>query len=1492
MAAVQNNSIAYSGLTLYASPNVGATAFQELNFGITGAEYILILNDGTTTVSVINTSSGTPTDFLYLRPTDTLGSTLGDRFITTNSSGNGILTFNVLKGSNTNFMLYYSPSQITHDNNDHTIDLALGVTLSPQPNGLLSVNTQVIQPQDKTSSIINLSGIKYDGFNVPDGSSAGIVVYQQLQGENIDAYDRGLTYSAGSKVINSTQYQTTIPGSTANIADNFLYFSIKTDSPTSEYPLDISGVTSNDWLRAMIPSGSSTGSTFPYNVGDVLTSINSYTPYSIGDVVRVSTDIPVLLNYNYVNNNYYAAKSSNQDQAPVSFLDQIQNNAWHELKGTSLGNPTLIDEYLPWSAVTGLTGIDKGQLIFTNDGSIDWYYSILVDGLDPSAVSAPPDDGTSTDDFLLLSGSVLPSAANPWLDGIPYLTSQCIINSVQRTYEDTALSASGGSVFGCLQPFILDNNNAFEAGPSKPWVEFNSFSGVTFNSDLFSSFEPTTNYGFGSLALNDVVYESPGSVVDANTIDSLAYQVKAGSTALPNDYPLGPTGVTSSKWQLYSSSGYSAITGTTSGDRTTIQGTTLGSITPFSNNNAFNTISGYTLAWDASLDNLYMIYYQGASGFTGPSYNFLSVSPFNLPLNNSPTIFRSSTAGVTANIYNINYNFGGVTSGQILVTDDQAGTTSIRNILKNPTSDLYYSPYFFAATGGTSIVEPGSYYQYVNPLDSDIVSGATFGIPGHVPLLQDQGITGQLVVSQYNRRQKIVLDLSQFNYFDKDRNSIFNSIDKIGNTGQIYIVSQNSGNTGTLYSGLTGIPSRGSTASITYNGPAYSVEFPDLGPTGLTSISYRMSFYDSTEQSLRTSNVIIPIQFTGILTTDEFLFANVEDNILTESNIYLKISDFDYFDENTDSIFGPSGVTSGTLSLLDGTTLGSVIGSTLYEYSLGSTYNYSISATGTFSSTGPIQTYLRFTSDGSTSYNTSYKSIIFNTTETFLGGIFQYRVTKTTLNFTLINFDYLDSSGLSIFNNQRYASNPRAGFIELCDKDGVVKESVAYVQGTSSYTFSTSGSGEFSKYFLRFNDSNANFVRSATKENFSTGIIEYTDDYADGGTAFGYTGPVDLQFPYLFSGFGGESTEIIVLGELTQPLAADQTIVMNVPKEELQRMIVYDSAWLGGQYGTGASGGGAFDGLSGSTAQTGSGFTGPNVGLFLHYVLSQVNVTYGFTGHNGTYQESDRLGGLDILFSGITLNNYQTLGNSGQTGNPWGVSGGTAGFFKDDLSPMPSNQLKKYMDDIGVPIAGASYSSESLLNFIPVEAIRSITQKGISIDRVSDIIQDVDTTMPVFVNPLRNLFEQSVAYGRANDTIEVDLADIPSAIVNRIAPNGTPINTPWTLASHIYGISFADNDTLTFYIKYSLGSARRYGIDPTVVAGLGPQWQNAPSIKLTFQGRSFDIPIGITDPQSGLIRDGGTGIGSDQDSEFADSNVDYTLGIQLIASPNKSNFDY
>jgi hypothetical protein len=88
-----------------------------------------------------------------------------------------------------------------------------------------------------------------------------------------------------------------------------------------------------------------------------------------------------------------------------------------------------------------------------------------------------------------------------------------------------------------------------------------------------------------------------------------------------------------------------------------------------------------------------------------------------------------------------------------------------------------------------------------------------------------------------------------------------------------------------------------------------------------------------------------------------------------------------------------------------------------------------------------------------------------------------------------------------------------------------------------------------------------------------------------------------------------------------------------------------------------------------------------------------------------------------------------------------------------------------------------------------------------------------------------------------------------------------------------------------------MGAVRRYGIDPSIVSGLDPIWQTAPSIKLTFNGKSFDIPIGSSSPYSGLTGSGSTG-GSDADTELSTNGQMRTLAIELLASPNKSNFDY
>ena len=937
----------------------------------------------------------------------------------------------------------------------------------------------------------------------------------------------------------------------------------------------------------------------------------------------------------------------------------------------------------------------------------------------------------------------------------------------------------------------------------------------------------------------------------------------------------------------------SGETGITSGATANIGGTALSGV-GYSGNGVFVALNDISppnpIIWDTSINDSNKLYLQYTNFFTPfvPvtefAYNYLSLPRVNLSLNNAPTRFTSSSAGITANIYNINYNFTGLTGGQILVTNAQAGTTSISNIIQDPTTNFYYAPYFFGPTGGTTIVEPGSYYQYINPANPTQLSGATFSIPSHV--LVPEGITGTLDVDYRHSRRKTVLSLDNFDYFNADRDSIFTIL---GQTGQIFVTNRYSGNTGTFYSGAAGIPFRGPTASIPYSGLGpYIIEFPDLGPTGATTIPYELSTY--TNQSVRSSKITIPVSFQALPIVPELINAVELEKSVTSSSLYFRFNQFDYLDEYSNSIFGPSGITGGLMTLLNGSPSGAIIGTIEYDYLLGPTHSYIIANSGSFSTTSVLDTYLRFTPNGSSSYRSASKSILFNATpqiEAFLGDFTSFQETANSLSFSLINFDYLDSGGYSIFNNSVRYPTPHVGAIELTTPNGTVLQSIPFTTSPTNqiFQFAINAQGPFTNYFLRFRDSTTNnFVRSSIKKIMATGITSYPDPNAQGGTAFGYTGPAALQFPYVFNANAAEVTEITVLGELTKPLDFDQKIVLNVPRGELQRMLVYDSAWSGGQYGTGASGAGGFSGLSGTTHQTASGFTGPNVGLFLKYVLSQVNVIIpgGFTGHNGVSGQSDRLGGLDILLSGPTSVNYQTLGNSGQTGNPWGVTGGTTGFFTDDAG-VSGPAIIHYMNLNNITGIGATFSSQSLLNFIPVEAIRSITQLGFRIDKVSDVVSNIDTTIPKFVDPLRNLFEQSVAYSRVTDSNIYPVSIVPSGL--------TGPTSPWTTAAKIYGVDFNDGDSLTFYIRYAMGAVRRYGIDPTIVGGLDPIWQNATSLKLSFNGKSFDIPIGSSSPYSGLTGGGTTG-GSDADTEISSGGQLRTLAIQLLASPNKSNFDY
>jgi hypothetical protein len=150
---------------------------------------------------------------------------------------------------------------------------------------------------------------------------------------------------------------------------------------------------------------------------------------------------------------------------------------------------------------------------------------------------------------------------------------------------------------------------------------------------------------------------------------------------------------------------------------------------------------------------------------------------------------------------------------------------------------------------------------------------------------------------------------------------------------------------------------------------------------------------------------------------------------------------------------------------------------------------------------------------------------------------------------------------------------------------------------------------------------------------------------------------------------------------------------------------------------------------------------------------------------------------------------------------------------------------------------------------------------------------------------IQNLFEQAVAFQRVND-VKTEPVSSLSGLASTTGP--------WTSASTIYSVSLVEGDTMSLYIQYKMGQVREYGIDPTVVAGLGPKFTSAPVYQLTFAGRTFNIPIGTRDTNpSGYANSYNMGQFTENEISL-NNNGTQTIELRLIASPPnvKSVFDY
>ena len=298
-----------------------------------------------------------------------------------------------------------------------------------------------------------------------------------------------------------------------------------------------------------------------------------------------------------------------------------------------------------------------------------------------------------------------------------------------------------------------------------------------------------------------------------------------------------------------------------------------------------------------------------------------------------------------------------------------------------------------------------------------------------------------------------------------------------------------------------------------------------------------------------------------------------------------------------------------------------------------------------------------------------------------------------------------------------------------------------------------------------------------------------------------------------------------VLGEVAVGPTPDDLIVVNVPVATMNKFIMYKSSWTIG-----------FDYLT-----TGGTQPLPYVGLAFSNLLAKITA-------------------LSTAYTMTTSAPYTVDDNPDYTD---GV-GSTFGRLVQSV--------KNIFDNGNFTLSGST-----TLSAIPVEAIKSITTTGLVITALTSIFLDIETPqVPTTYTPaLQDMFEQAVAYNRIGITgTAVSSGDIPAAF-NMVKNTTTP--NDWV----VHSVQFQESDSIVLYVKYTIGKIRRYGIDPTVAAGLDPTFSLAPVLTLTFAGRTFDIPIGSKDPNN---------LGADQDTEGDSSTITRLYGIKLVATSAASHF--
>jgi hypothetical protein len=386
----------------------------------------------------------------------------------------------------------------------------------------------------------------------------------------------------------------------------------------------------------------------------------------------------------------------------------------------------------------------------------------------------------------------------------------------------------------------------------------------------------------------------------------------------------------------------------------------------------------------------------------------------------------------------------------------------------------------------------------------------------------------------------------------------------------------------------------------------------------------------------------------------------------------------------------------------------------------------------------------------------------------------------------------------------------------------------------------------------------------------STGTTGYT---LLQGLSAGITANARIGFDYMYTGVASEAIIYTLIAEVDVPIPTDQTITINMPASEMARMLLYQSAWtvedpatgrvLQGYVSAGVSGSTFPDPPTGvqSIDNNGNILSGPNVALLLGSVLNGVNYDTG-TG----IQPIPVLSNLDKRFTS-------------QVGTP----------FRDDAG-VTIQAVKNVFDSLIPQLVGSGSTGRTLLSYIPAETIESIQNNGLTITSLTSLLKDIDTitgsSMP-YVPALSNIFAESAAYGKTDDTIPVSATAI-GATGGRFTVGGavtsSPIAREWAANDiNVYGTNFQAGDSITLYVTYEFSKGRKYVLDPFVVTGLQNNYNFAVGnvASLIIGGRRINLKKFNTDGSVDL---------GDATSD-AGVTVKKVFGIKLLATSNNTIFN-